>query len=326
VTTRDAGAGEHPLHPPGPPGGALPDPRTLRNALGAFATGVTVITTRQQNGTPRGFTANSFTSVSLSPPLLLVCLAKSAHSYQAFLEAEHFAVNILSEEQRAVSGLFASRAPDKFARCAWRSGQGGAPLLKGALATFCCTRERLVDAGDHVILIGRIQAFATTEGSPLGYFRGNYFSIGLERDLVQVAAAAEGTRIGAILSGPRGVLLRVTGDGRLALPLSPGPVPTLAALEAALRADALEPRVDFLYAAFDDRAVGGHAIYYHGNVRGAAPAGYRMVPLPDLAAEPIVNAAERQMLCRYAEEYRNGAFGIYQGNEIEGSVRRVSGA
>lgn len=300
------------------------DPGALRKAFGAFPTGVTVITTRQDDQTPRGFTANSFTSVSLDPPLLLVCLAKSAHSCATFAAAPYFGVNILAENQKAVSGLFASRAPDKFGQCAWTAGFAGVPLIDGAIAQFCCRREKLVDAGDHLVLIGRIEAVATAEGNPLGYFRGNYFSIGLERDLADDVATARGSRIGAVLSGDGGVLLQVETDGRLRLPLAPGPVPSLAALEQSLRAHGLRPEIDFLYAAFDDQAQGGHAIYYHGRMEDPVPQGFRIVPLAALGAASISNSAERQMLARYAEEFRNGSFSIYQGNETTGSVRRVS--
>ena len=300
------------------------DARALRNAFGAFATGVTVITTRQPDGKPRGFTANSFSSVSLDPPLLLVCLAKSAHSCATFMAAEHFAVNVLAEDQKDVSGLFASRAPDKFDQCRWAPGLGDVPLIDGALAQFSCARHRLVDAGDHLVLIGRVVHLAVSEGNPLGYFRGNYFSIGLERDLAEAAAAARGSRIGAVLSGDGGVLMQVKANGNLCLPLSPGPVPSLAALEALLQAKGLQPEIDFLYAAFDDRAQDGHAIYYHGRIQGAVPQGYRIVALSDLASAPIANSAENQMLARFAEEFRNGTFTIYQGNETSGSIRHVS--
>lgn len=300
------------------------DPRALRSAFGAFATGVTVITTRQADGIPRGFTANSFTSVSLDPPLLLVCLAKSAHSCEVFAEARHFAVNVLSEAQKGISGLFASRAPDKFEQCAWSPGHADMPLLTGALAQFTCVRHKLVDAGDHLILIGRVEDFATGEGQPLGYFRGNYFSIGLERDLVEAAAAAKGSRIGAVLACDGGVLLASDEGGRLSLPLAPGPLPSLDALQSGLVAQGLQPEIDFVYAAFDDRPAGGHAIYYHGRVGGKVPAGFQVVPLAALAGAPLANAAEAQMLARFAADFRNGAFSIYHGNETTGSVRQVS--
>ncbi len=296
------------------------DPRALRNAFGAFATGVTVITTRQPDGTPRGFTANSFTSVSLDPPLLLVCLAKTAHSADVFANAPHFAVNILAEDQKAVSGLFASRTPDKFQQCAWTAGHGDLPLLDGALAQFACATHELVDAGDHLILIGRVEDFGASEGQPLGYFRGNYFSIGIERDLAEAAAATKGSRLGAVLACNDGVLLK-DDDGALSLPLAPQP--TLDSLTAALSARGLTPTIDFVYAAFDDRTTGGHAVYYHGKVSGTLPQGYCITPLADLASAPLANPVEAQMLARYADDFRNGSFTLYHGTESSGHVRQI---
>ena len=296
------------------------DPKALRNAFGAFATGVTVVTTRQPDGTLRGFTANSFTSVSLDPPLLLVCLAKTAHSADVFATAPHFAVNILAEDQKAVSGLFASRAADKFAQCAWTSGPANLPLIDGALARFTCANHQLVDAGDHLILIGRVETFTVAEGQPLGYFRGNYFSIGLEKDLAEAAAAATGSRLGAVLACNGGVLLKDTG-GALSLPLAPNP--SLDSLTAKLTALGLTPQIDFVYAAFDDRTTGGHAVYYHGQVSGTLPQGYRIVPLADLVQAPLNNPAEAQMLARYADDFKNGSFSIYHGTETTGQTRQI---
>jgi flavin reductase (DIM6/NTAB) family NADH-FMN oxidoreductase RutF len=295
------------------------DPKALRHAFGAFATGVTVITTRQPDGTPRGFTANSFTSVSLDPPLLLVCLAKTAHSAEVFATAPHFAVNILAEDQKAVSGLFASRAPDKFDQCAWTPGPADVPLIDGSLAQFACANHQIVDAGDHLILIGRVDHFATHEGQPLGYFRGTYFSIGIERDLAEAAAAAKGSRLGAVLACNGGVLLK---DGEsLSLPLAPRP--TLDSLTASLTALGLTPQIDFVYATFDDRTTGGHAVYYHGTVSGPLPQGFRIIPLADLAGAGIANPAEAAMLQRYAEDFRNGSFSIYHGTETTGQTRQI---
>lgn len=293
------------------------DPKALRSAFGALATGVTVITTRQSDGTPRGFTANSFTSVSLDPPLLLVCLAKTAHSADVFAAAPHFAVNILAEDQKAVSGLFASRMADKFAQCAWTAGPADTPLIDGALAQFTCTNHQIIDAGDHLILIGRIDRFATNEGQPLGYFRGNYFSIGLEKDLAEAAAATKGSRLGAVLACNGGVLLKDDGT----LPLAPQP--TLDSLTASLTAQGLTPQIDFVYAAFDDRTTGGHAVYYHGTVSGPLPEGYRILPLADLARAPLTNPAEAAMLHRYAADFKNGSFSIYHGTETTGQTRQI---
>jgi flavin reductase (DIM6/NTAB) family NADH-FMN oxidoreductase RutF len=152
------------------------DPLALRRAFGTFLTGVTVVTTRDAEGRPRGMTANSFTSVSLDPPLLLVCVGKSAASFAAFQGSDHFAVNLLSASQTDVSGLFASKSADKFAAVDHGPCHTGAPVLSDCLSWFDCTVHDRVDAGDHTILIGRVQAFGThaSAAAPLGFCRGKY--------------------------------------------------------------------------------------------------------------------------------------------------------
>jgi len=151
------------------------DARTLRDALGCFATGVTVVTTRDAGGGPVGLTANSFTSVSLDPPLLLVCLAKSASTLPAFEAAESFAVNVLHIGQQPVSGRFASRGEDRFALTPWETWDTGAPIVEHCLASFDCIAHARHDAGDHVILVGRVQRVRfEPRRDPLLYFRGKY--------------------------------------------------------------------------------------------------------------------------------------------------------
>ncbi|MEL6980158.1 MAG: flavin reductase family protein, partial [Pseudomonadota bacterium] len=135
------------------------DPRALRDAFGAFLTGVTVVTTVGEDGAPRGFTANSFASVSLDPPLLLVCPARRLSSFAAFEGCRDFAISVLAEGQEAVSNIFASSKGDRFAEVAWRPAASGAPVIEGAAAAFACTAQSVVPAGDHVILIGRVTAF-----------------------------------------------------------------------------------------------------------------------------------------------------------------------
>ena len=151
------------------------DARTLRDALGCFATGVTVVTTLDADGQPVGLTANSFTSVSLDPPLLLVCIAKSAGSLAAMEAAENFAVNVLHIGQQPTSNLFARSGEDRFAATPWSRGHNGAPLLSGALVNFECRRHALHEGGDHVILVGEvIRARFEPRRDPLLYFRGKY--------------------------------------------------------------------------------------------------------------------------------------------------------
>lgn len=151
------------------------DARTLRDALGCFATGVTVVTTRDRAGSPVGLTANSFTSVSLDPPLLLVCLARTITNLASFQSNNHFAVNVLHIGQQPISDRFAHREEDRFATTTWESWGTGAPIISHALASFECERHGLVDAGDHIILLGRVlRVRFEPRRDPLLYFRGKY--------------------------------------------------------------------------------------------------------------------------------------------------------
>ena len=157
------------------------DPRTLRSAFGKFATGVTIVTTCQSDGAPRGITANSFTSVSLDPPILLICIAKSALSKSVFSECKHFGVNILRSTQQDVSALFASKSAEKFDKADYEKSLQGTPVIKETLANFICRRQKSVDAGDHLVIFGEVIDFRSDDGSPLLYFNGDYCSIDQDR-------------------------------------------------------------------------------------------------------------------------------------------------
>ena len=151
------------------------DPRTLRDALGCFATGVTVVTCVGDDGRPAGLTVNSFTSVSLDPPLLLVCLAKQAASAAPLTQADSFAVNVLQTGQQPASIRFATRDEDRFGTTPWSRGEGGAPILEESLGVFECERYAVYDGGDHHILVGRVvKASFDASLDPLLYFRGRY--------------------------------------------------------------------------------------------------------------------------------------------------------
>ena len=151
------------------------DPRTLRDALSCFATGVTVVTCLGGEGQPAGLTVNSFTSVSLDPPLLLVCLAKVAASATVLIEASHFAVNVLQTGQQPASIRFSTRDEDRFGATPWSCGEAGAPILTDSLGVFECERFAVYDGGDHHILVGEvIKASFDASLDPLLYFRGRY--------------------------------------------------------------------------------------------------------------------------------------------------------
>lgn len=150
------------------------DPRDLRNAFGRFATGVTVVTAAGREGTMAGVTVNSFCSVSLDPPLVLWCLAKGAPSARTFLSASHFAIHVLGEHQAHLSTRFSRPAPNKFAGLHVTRGAGGAPLLPDVAALFECAAEQRHDAGDHWIMLGRIERYTHESHAPLVFHTGAY--------------------------------------------------------------------------------------------------------------------------------------------------------
>ena len=152
------------------------EPRVLRDALGCFGTGVTVVTTIGADGEPIGLTANSFTSVSLDPPLILFSLAKSSGNLETFRSAGRFAVNVLHIGQQPVAGRFARRESPRFDGVDWAShGAAGSPILAGSLASFDCRTFAVHEGGDHLIFIGQVeQAWFEPHRDPLLYFRGKY--------------------------------------------------------------------------------------------------------------------------------------------------------
>ncbi len=148
------------------------DTRSFRNALGTFTTGVTVVTAIGDSG-PMGMTVNSFTSVSLDPPLVLWSPAKSSARHDLFARAEHFVIHVLSAEQHELGMRFARRG-SSFSDLDWSVNAQGAPVISGTLARFECVRSSLHDAGDHTIIIGRVLCAAHREGAPLCFSRGSF--------------------------------------------------------------------------------------------------------------------------------------------------------
>ncbi len=153
------------------------DQTTLRQALGCFATGVAIVTTLGDWDAPIGLTINSFSSVSLDPPLILWSLSLNAPSYGAFQCHDGFAVNIMSAEAKGVVQHFARPSPDKFRGVAWTSGFLGVPLLNDVVATFECRTENRIPKGDHEIYIGRVERYAKTDRAPLVFHRGRFTTV-----------------------------------------------------------------------------------------------------------------------------------------------------
>src|SRR6266566_3395393 len=150
------------------------DPRDFRNALGTFATGVTIVTAMAADGKPYGITCNSFASVSLNPPLVLWSLVIYSSSLSAFQNASHFAVNVLGASQQALANKFAKSSDDKFAGVEWTPGLGNAPVLADSVANFQCRAANRYYGGDHVIFLGAVEAYSYNRNEPLLFARGGY--------------------------------------------------------------------------------------------------------------------------------------------------------
>src|ERR1700722_13358536 len=148
-------------------GSSALDPRDFRNALGTFATGVTIITAMADDGKPYGLTCNSFASVSLNPPLVLWSLGMFSQGLPVFQNASHFAVNVLGASQQALAAQFAKASADKFVGVVWTPGMGGAPLLADSVAHFQCRAANRYYGGDHVIFLGAVEAYAYHRQEPL---------------------------------------------------------------------------------------------------------------------------------------------------------------
>ena len=155
------------------------DSREIRDIMGHFATGVTVVTTRDGAGSPFGLTVNAFTSLSLNPPLVVVCIDKAAQCYSCFEESKVFAINVLSEDQEELSRRFATKGIEKFGEIKWHRGENNVPLLDGSIGTIECKIVNSYEGGDHTIYLGEIVSANATEDRPLLFFKGKYHRLPL---------------------------------------------------------------------------------------------------------------------------------------------------
>lgn len=155
------------------------DSREFRDTVGCFATGVTIVTTVDAEGDPVGLTANSFSSLSLDPPMVLFCLDRNVVSFEAFHSNRHFAVNILSAAQEEMSRRFAKSGPEKWSGVEFETHETGCPILGGCIANLECDIDSVYEGGDHVIIIGRVVSIARADGAdnPLTFFRGRYGTV-----------------------------------------------------------------------------------------------------------------------------------------------------
>jgi flavin reductase (DIM6/NTAB) family NADH-FMN oxidoreductase RutF len=152
----------------------------FRRACGRFATGVTIASVVDAQGTPHGLTVSSFTSVSLDPPLILICLGHRVSVMDAFRASAHFGINVLAENQRDLAERFARQGQDRFDGLKWRRGKTGVPLLPGVLAAIECAVRQRFTAGDHDILVGEMVRARVADGAPLIHFASHYRRLALD--------------------------------------------------------------------------------------------------------------------------------------------------
>lgn len=297
------------------------EPRDLRNAFGTFITGVTVVTALDAENKPIGFTANSFSSVSLDPPLISICLANTSANYDTLVHADGFAVNILSETQTEVSNTFARRVEDRFATVGWNNGPFGSPILEGVSAWFDCTVHKTVDAGDHVILIGQVQAFEANSNPALGYARGAYFTASSSAAAI---AAHSDLVVSALIENDGHILMIDDGGGGMAIPeIMVGHAGATASLQTLLAAMGLKAKPGFIYSVFEDTKRKRQHISFLCQTDDDTPARGTFVPLANIAVDDVADPATATMLERLSSESRIGNYGIYFGTHHSGEVRPI---
>lgn len=298
--------------------------RQLRDAFGAFMTGVTVVTTNDGEGMPIGFTANSFSSVSLDPPLLLVSIDKRSANFANFTGCPHFAINILAEQQKETSNVFAQKIEDRFSLVNWHKASSGVPLLDGSSAWFDCALHQVVDAGDHAILIGQVKEFESVGTAGLGYYRGAYFTPYQNAE--------------SLISGPNvlvstliefdGQVLMVKGENGFTLPSRPVNKSSVSeTLNRLIGELDIEASPGFVYSIYEDRQKNQQHIVF----LCAQPTASRQpcaeqdrpqwYPLSDFAALPVNDEALKSLMERFIRENAVGNYGLYYGDETRGSVR-----
>jgi len=283
---------------------------------------VTVVTTLDSEGAPLGFTANSFTSVSLDPPMVLVCLANASRSHKTFTQAGGFAVNILAENQIDISNTFARPMEDRFANIKWYKGPKESPVFDGVSCWFDCSMHKTIDAGDHVILIGQVEAFEASNAAGLGYARGAYVT-------PSTTAKAVGNNtnliVSALIEKDGQILLVDDGNGGLGLPETlVGTDGASTALRQLIASTGLQTEPGFVYSVFEDVVRKRQHISFLCQVPQGVPKTGAFVPLTLSALDDVTDPAVSRMLERLAGEYALKNFGIYYGNHERGEVRPIS--
>lgn len=310
------------------------DARGFRSALGAFATGVTVVATRSvKDGSSRAFTANSFSSVSLDPPLVSVCLGKNSASLAEFETAETYSISILEASQKETSNAFAARDPAVKIAATASLAQHDAPYVAGSLASFICQRHAVVDAGDHVILLGRVVKFRVNEGQPLGFFRGAYVGVG--PSLLEIEQLHASVRVGAILGQDGQIMLyRPANSDRWELPSARARRGQRAdtVLQSVLAPLGVETTMSVPYSLFQEPEADDISMFF--TVESKVPIAPGLLPdggeiglfsAEDAPWERVVGIVKQGVVKRFLRETASGLFNVYFDSPEGGSLAPFGG-
>jgi flavin-dependent trigonelline monooxygenase, reductase component len=294
----------------------------LREAFGSFMTGVTVVTAMSEEGAPVGFTANSYASVSLDPPLLLVCPSKSLTSFPVFNACKHFVVNILSENQQDISNIFATAKDDRFAQVSWRQDGWNCPIIEGVAASFCCSAHSRFDAGDHIVLMGAINQFQCTGTAGLGYSKEGYFSLGLERKAVVLPRSDRKVIAGAIIEFGGKILVEKTPAGvRLPQVVAKRGQGVFTAINALVADAGFGVEFGPVYSIFENKTSDEIFTFYRCVAEAGIPCGLgEFMAIEELTDQVFASAAHTKMMQRYFLEHKSGVFALYVGDEAHGEV------
>lgn len=311
--------------------GKIDDPNAYRQVLGAFMTGVTVITTVDKEGRKRGITANSFTSVSLDPPLVLFCIDYRAASYETFQNADGFVVHILSSDQQELAKTFASKSEQKFEGQETTSGVSGAPRLNGVHGWLDCTSHDVVVAGDHAIVIGEVKQYSTEPARPLGFYQGRFFGFNNDQEISSLVPPSASINVGWILQSQDGKIVASKQGGELTLPktkLRANRINSESLTAEASNVLNAPASVEFLYSVYESDS-GGLTLIYRGEslVESAelSSNGFTCLAIDQTKPEDFKTPGETAVVRRYLTELANESFGLYAGTLAEGMFASVDG-
>ena len=303
------------------------DTQELRKAFGTFLTGVTVVTTTNNDGGPVGFTANSYTSVSLDPPLVLVCPALTLKTIDTFMTCHHFVINILAEGQQDVSTTFSCIGDDRFSQVSWHQNQWRMPILDSVVSHFSCSVHDRIIAGDHLVLIGQVQEFQTTDTPALGYLKGNYLNLEMERRAEQLASSNPDMVVGAIVAWNNQVLLIKTPQGYQLPHIKLSKKQNAqSAIRQLLVDQQLDGNVGSVYSIFDDQESNTTFSFYLTEAKNGTTSGFgEYVSINRLNTIQFFSKALQEMMLRYSLDRKNCIFGLYVGNQSRGDIHPLHG-